>query len=71
MIKLEDIKIGAKVKHITHKDSSYTITDTNCRSKVNGIWHHVICYSPNYTSAYTRFARDIDDFISNFELIKE
>lgn len=71
MIKLEDIKVGAKVKHITHKDSSYTITDTNCRAKVNGVWHHVICYAPNYTSSYTKFVRDIDDFMSNFELIKE
>lgn len=71
MIKLEDIKVGAKVKHIAHKDSSYTITDTNCRAKVNNKWHNVICYSPNYTSSYTRFIRDIDDFMYNFKLIEE
>lgn len=36
MIKLEDIKVGAKVKHISHKDSSYVISDVNSRTKVNG-----------------------------------
>lgn len=35
MIKLEDIKVGAKVKLITHKDSSYVISDINSRIKVN------------------------------------
>lgn len=71
MIKLEDIKVGAKVKHITHKNSSYAISDVNSRTKVNGNWIHTICYVPNYDSAYTRFIRDINDFMSNFELIKE
>lgn len=71
MIKLEDIKVGAKVKHITHKDSSYVISDVNSRTKVNGNWVHTICYVPNYNSTYTRFIRDINDFMSNFELIKE
>lgn len=71
MIKLEDIKIGTKVKHIAHKDSSYVISDVNSRTNVNGKWIHTICYVPNYNSAYTRFVRDIDDFMFNFELIKE
>ena len=71
MIKLEDIKVGAKVKHIAHKDSFYVISDVNSRAKVNGNWIHTICYVSNYNSAYTRFIRDIDDFMSNFELIKE
>lgn len=70
MIKLEDIKVGAKVKHITHKDSSYVISDVNSRAKVNGNWVHTICYVSNYDSAYT-LIRDINDFMSNFELIKE
>lgn len=55
MIKLEDIKVSVKVKHITHKDSSYVISDVNSRTKVNGNWIHTICYVPNYNSAYTRF----------------
>lgn len=71
MIKLEDIKIGAKVKRITDKNLSYVISDINSRTKINGNWIHTICYVPNYDSAYTRFIRDIDDFMSNFELIKK
>lgn len=71
MIKLEDIKVGAKVKHISHKDSSYVISDVNSRTKVNGNQVHTICYVPNYNSAYTRFIRDINDFMSNFEIIKK
>lgn len=71
MIKPEDIRIGAKVKHNAYKDSTYTITDIICRIETNNTCHHVICYSPNYTSAYIRFALDIDDFMSNFELVKE
>ena len=71
MIKLEDIKIGAKVKHIADKNSSYMISDINSRTKVNNNWIHTICYVPNNNSPYTRFIRDINDFMSNFELIKE
>ena len=71
MIKLEDIKVGAKVKHIADKELSYVISDINSRTKVNGNWIHTICYVPNYNSSYTRFARDINDFMFNFELIKE
>ena len=71
MIKLEDIKIGAKVKHISHTNSSYVITDINCKAKFNGNWQHCICYAPEYNTIYTRFIRTIDDFMSNFELIKD
>ena len=71
MIKLEDIKIGAKVKRITDKNLSYVISDINSRTKINGNRIHTICSVPNYDSAYTRFIRDIDDFMSNFELIKK
>lgn len=71
MIKLENIKVGVKVKHIAHKESSYVISDINSRAKINGNWIHTICYIPNYNSPYTRFVRTIDDFMSNFEIIKE
>lgn len=70
MIKIEDIKIGAIVKHISYKDNTYTITDTACHTKINNVCYHCIAYSPNYESPYTRFIRNIDDFMSNFELVK-
>ena len=71
MIKLEDIKVGAKVKHIGDKNSLYIITDTCAIAKFNGKWQHCICYAPEYNNNYTRFIRDVDDFMYNFELIKE
>lgn len=70
MIKLEDIKVGAIVNHVIHNKQTYVITDTNSRAKINGVWHNVICYSPNYANAYTRFSRDINDFMNSFELVK-
>ena len=70
MIKFEDIKVGTKVKRFSHQES-YVISDVNSRTKINDNWVHTICYIPNFESSYTRFVRDIDDFMSNFELIEE
>ena len=71
MIKLEDIKIGAKVKHITYKDSKYVITDTFARVKINGDWKNCICYVSENDNEVTRFIRLIDDFMNYFELRKD
>ena len=71
MIKLEDIKIGAKVKHINDENSLYVITDTCALAKINNNSQHCICYAPKYNVVYTRFIRDINDFMYNFELVKQ
>lgn len=71
MIKLEDIKVGAKVYHIGDSDKTYTIKDITARMKVTNTWYHCISYAPNYNNTYTLFVRTVDDFMSNFELVKE
>lgn len=71
IIKLENIKIGVKIrKQYNSKCMTYTITDVNCRAVTNGNGYYCICFTPDYESSYTRFATDIDTFMSNYEIVK-
>lgn len=69
MIKLENIKVGVVVCRPNCKAATFTITDINSKIMINGTTYNSICYTPNYTSSYTRFARDIDSFMSTFEIV--
>ena len=69
MIKLEDIKIGVVVRKHNYKTTTYTITDVNSKIIINDKAYRSICYAPNDDNNYTRFARDIDSFLSNFEIV--
>lgn len=70
MLKLEDIKVGAEVYRRGNSNKTYIIKDIKARMKVTGVWYHCISYAPNYDNPYTLFVRTVDDFMSNFELVK-
>ena len=69
MIKLEDIKVGVVVRKHNYKTTTYTITDVNSKIIINDKAYRSICYVPNDDNNYTRFTRDIDSFLSNFEIV--
>ena len=69
MIKLEDIKVGVVVRKHNYKTTTYTITDTNSKIIINDKVYRSICYAPNDDNNYTRFARDIDSFLTNFAIV--
>lgn len=69
MIKLEDIKVGVVVREHNYKTTTYTITDINSKIIINDKAYRSICYTPNDDNNYTRFAIDIDSFLSNFEIV--
>lgn len=69
MIKFEDIKVGAIVKKRNYIET-YTITDVNGRIILDNKSCPCICYIPNGTDNCTRFARDINSFITTFDLVR-
>lgn len=70
MIKFEDIKVGAIVKKRNYIET-YTITDVNGRIIIDNKSYPCICYVPNGTNDCTRFARDINSFITTFDLVRQ
>lgn len=71
MIKFEDIKVGAVVRKKGYKETTYTITDVNCKSIINNHSCHCISYVPNDNDCnYTRFVIDIDTFMFIFDLVE-
>ena len=54
---------------ITDDSIKNTITDVNSKIIINDKAYRSICYTPNDDNNYTRFARDIDSFLSNFEIV--
>lgn len=69
MIKFEDIKVGAIVKKRNYIET-YTITDVNSKMILDNKAYSCICYISNGTNNYTRFARDINSFITTFDLVR-
>ena len=69
MIKFEDIKVGVVVRKPNYRATTYTITDINSKIIINDKAYRSICYVPNDDNNYTRFTRDIDSFLSNFEIV--
>lgn len=69
MIKFEDIKVGAIVKKRNYIET-YTITDVNGRIILDNKSYHCICYVPNGENNWTRFASDINSFITMFDLVR-
>lgn len=70
MLKPEDIKVGAEVYNKDNSNKTYIIKDIIARMKVKGVWYDCISYAPNYDNPYTLFVRTVNDFMSNFELVK-
>lgn len=59
-----------KTKNANGYIKAYNISGKIIEDLPNEIWKTHPNY-PNYESPYTRFIRNIDDFMSNFELIKQ
>ena len=69
MVKFEDIKVGAVVKKHNYIET-YTITDINSKMILDNKSYSCICYVSNGANNYTRFARDINSFITTFDLVR-
>lgn len=69
MIKFEDIKVGAIIKKRNYIET-YTITDVNGRIILDNKSCPCICYVPNGKNNWTRFASDINSFITTFDLVR-
>ena len=71
MIKIDDIKVGAKVVHINNINNEYVIVENNARTIIKDEIINCICYRPLCDNKYNLFVREINDFMNNFELIKD